>query len=132
MEEAMKEIEERERKKGNIIIHNAKECSSDDPLAKKNNDIEMIKELCEKHLKIDINIKKDQNQQPLIIRLGKKVEGKDRSLKIVTNPDDAQKMLLSAKLLAQSDDPKFKRMIIKPDLTQKQRNEELKLVNEKN
>ncbi len=132
MTEAVKEMEERERRKGNIIIHNVTESSSTDSDTTRNNDVQKINELCEKYLKIDINIKKDQKQQPLVIRLGKKDEKKNRSLKLCLNPDDAQKMLLNAKNLSQAQDPEFKKMIIKPDLTQMQRDEEKKLIEEKN
>ncbi len=99
---------------------------------KKNDDIQLVKELCEKYLKVDVSIKKGQNQQPLVTRLGKRVENKDRCLKITLKPEDAQKILNNAKLLAEADNPMFKRMIIKPDLTKMQRDEEVKLVREKN
>ncbi len=132
MTEAVKELEERDRRKGNIIIHNVSESKSTDPQAMRNDDVQKVKDLCEKFLKIDINIKKDKNQQPLVIRLGKKEEKKNRSLKLCLSPEDAQKMLQNAKNLAQAQDPEFKQMIIKPDLTQMQRGEEKKLIEEKN
>ena len=132
MTEAVKEVEERERRKGNIIIHNVTESNSDDSPTMKNDDIQKVKVLCEKYLKINIDIRKDQNQQPLVIRLGKKDEKKNRSLKLCLTPEDAQKMLQNAKNLVQVQDPEFKKMIIKPDLTKMQRDEEKKLVELKN
>ncbi len=132
MTEAVKEMEDRERRKGNIIIYNVSESNSTDSQSPKSDDIQKVKDLCENYLKVKINIKKDQNQQPLVIRLGKKEEKKIRPLKLCLSPEDAQKMLKNAKNLAQAQNEEFKKMIIKPDLTQMQRNEEKKLVEEKN
>ena len=74
----------------------------------RNDDVQKVNDLCEKYLKINVNIKKERNQQPSVIRLGKQDEKKVRSLKISLTPEDAQKMVQNAKNLARAQDPEFK------------------------
>lgn len=64
--------------------------------------------------------------------MGKKTDGKSRSMKITLLPDEVPKVLKKAKTLSQSNDEDIKKIIIKPDLTPMQRDDELKLVKEKN
>ncbi len=132
MSDAMKEMEDRDRRKNNIVIHNIGESGEPEGEARKSHDEEMIKKLFKEHLGIDVQPKRDNNQKPMIHRLGKKTEGKSRSLKITLLPDDVPKVLRNAKKLSLATDANIKKIVIKPDLTPMQREEEQKLVKEKN
>ncbi len=130
MSDAVKEMEDRDRRKNNIVLHNINESDETEAEARKSHDEEMIKKLFKEHLMIDVQPKLDSNQKPMMHRLGKKTEGKSRSLKITLLPDDVPKVLRNAKSLAT--DANIKKIVIKPDLTPMQREEEQKLVKEKN
>ncbi len=130
--DAVKEMEDRDRRKNNIVLHNIAESSAAEPNARKSDDVKFVEQLFKEHLKIDVKPKLDKSQQPMIFRLGKKNDGKSRSMKIVLQPDDVAKVLKKAKTLALATDEKIKKIVIKPDLTPMQREEEQKLVKEKN
>ncbi len=130
--DAVKEMEDRERRKNNIVVHNIAESTATGAEARKSYDEDLVKQLFKEHLKVDVKIKLDKNQQPMIRRLGKKTEGKSRSLKVTLLPDDVPKVLKNAKNLSFSSDENIKKIVVKPDLTPMQREEELKLVKEKN
>ena len=134
LSDAGKEMEDRDRRKTNIVLHNIIESSAADSNAKKSHDVQLVEQLFRQHLKVDVAPKLDNNQQPLIYRLGKKNDGKlKRSMKIVLQqPEDVSKVLKNAKSLALSTDKDIKKIVIKPDLMPMQREEELKLVKEKN
>ncbi len=130
--DAMKELEDRDRRKNNLIFHNLAESTEATSQGRKLDDANKIKQLCKDHLKIDVAIQSDKSGQPLAFRLGKKDDNKSRSVKVILAKGDAQKVLSSAKDLSLSIDPDVKKIIVKPDLTQMQREEENKLVKEKN
>ncbi len=132
MSDAMKEMEDRDRRKHNIVVHNISESEEVEAEARKSHDEEMIKKLFKEHLRIDVQPKLDSNQKPMMYRLGKKTDGKSRSLKITLLPDDVPKVLKNAKKLSLATDANIKKIVIKPDLTPMQREEEQKLVKEKN
>ena len=130
--DAVKELEDRERRKNNLIFHNLKESTEATPQGKRLDDANKIKQLCKDHLKIDVEIQNDKTGQPLVFRLGKKDDSKSRSVKVIVAKGEAQKVLIRAKDLNSSIDPDVKKIIVKPDLTPMQREEENKLVKEKN
>ena len=130
--EAMKELQEREGRRNSLVIQNLKESAEVNPEARKLDDAEKIEKILSDQLKLNIDFQKDQKDQPMVYRLGKKNNTNSRSVKIVLNPQDAQLVLNNAKYLNSIPDADIKKMIIKPDLTPMQREEELKLVKEKN
>ncbi len=130
--EAMKEMEDRKRRKNNIVIHNIEESSAPEAETRKAHDEQLIKQIFKEHLKIDVKPKLDNKQQAMIRRLGKKEDGKSRSLKVTLPDDDVPKVLRNAKNLSSASDATIRKIVIKPDLTPMQRTEELKLVKEKN
>ncbi len=130
--DAVKELEDRERRKNNIVVHNIAESTATEAEARKSYDEGLVKELFKEHLKVDVKLKLDNNQRPMIRRLGKKTEGKSRSLKVTLLDDDVPKVLKNAKNLSFSSDENIKKIVVKPDLTPMQREEEQKLVKEKN
>ncbi len=133
MSEAMKEMEDRKRRSNNIVLHNIDESSSTDAEARRSHDEQLVRKIFREHLKIEVNLKLDNNQKAMVRRLGMKTEGKSRSMKVVLpQPEDVAKVLKNAKALSQSSDKDIKKIVIKPDLTPMQRKEELKLVKEKN
>ncbi len=130
--DAMKEMEDRERRKNNLVIHNISESTATEAEARKSYDEDFVKKLFKEHLKVDVKLKLDNNQQPMIRRLGKKTDGKSRSMKVTLLPDEVPKVLKNAKKLSLSTDETIKKIVVKPDLTPMQRDEEQKLVKEKN
>ncbi len=130
--DAVKELEDRERRKNSLVIHNFKESTEVNPDSRKLDDAARIKSLISDHLKLKVEFLEDQNGQPMVLRLGKKSDTKSRSVKITLSPQDAGLVLKNAKNLNSSEDADIKKVIIKPDLTKMQREEEMKLVKEKN
>ncbi len=130
--DAVKEMEDRERRKNNIVVHNVAESTDTGAEARKSYDEDLVKKLFKEHLNVDVKLKLDNNQKPMIRRLGKKTEGKSRSLKVTLLPGDVPKVLKNAKNLSLSSDENIKKIVVKPDITPMQREEEQKLVKEKN
>ncbi len=113
-------------------MHNIEESNAPEVETRKAHDEQLVKQIFKEYLKIDVRPKLDNRQQPMIHRLGKKTDGKSRSLKITLPDDDVPKVLRNAKNLNSASDATIKKIVIKPDLTPMQREEELKLVKEKN
>ncbi len=81
---------------------------------------------------VEAEIKEDNRGVPMAKRLGKKEQGKTRPLQIVfKEPEDQRKILGKAKNLANSKIEARKKIVIKPDLTQMQREADKRLVEEK-
>ncbi len=130
--DAVKEMEDRKRRENNIVIHNIEESRAPEAEARKAYDEQLVKRIFKEYLKIDVKPKLDNRQQPMMRRLGKKTDGKSRSLKVTLPDDDVPKVLRNAKNLSSASDATIRKLVIKPDLTPMQRKEELKLVKEKN
>ncbi len=126
-------MEDRKRRTCNIVIHNISESNATDANARKSHDQQLVRQVFKDHLNVNVEPKLDNNQQPVLRRLGKKTDGKSRSLKVtLPAPEDVFKVLKNAKKLSNATDENIKRMVIKPDLTPMQREEEQKLVKDKN
>ncbi len=108
------------------------ESESTDNDTRRNHDVSVVKELMKEELIVEAEIKEDNRGVPMAKRLGKKEQGKTRPLQIVfKEPEDQRKILGKAKNLANSKIEARKKIVIKPDLTQMQREAEKKLVEEK-
>ncbi len=131
-EEAVKEMEDRKRRKNNLIFHNIEESGAVDPDVRRAEDVSFIMKLLREHLKVESEIQLDQDGKAMVHRLGSKNTNKSRSLKITFRDIDIPRILRNAKLLANPRNEEIRKIIIKPDQTPFQRNEEKKLVKEKN
>ena len=121
--EAVTEYKEREKRTCNLIFHNVKESAKTDSIARRKEDIEEV-----------IKIGKELGCEPEVkeaIRLGKRVDGRTRLLKIVVEEFKDKRMLLSKSVkLRESDSEAWKNVFITPDQTYKQRQENKELRNE--
>ena len=121
--EAVTEYKEREKRKCNLIFHNVKESAKTDSIARRKEDIEEV-----------IQIGKELGCEPEVkeaIRLGKRVDGRTRLLKIVVEEFKDKRMLLNKSVkLRESDSEAWKNVFITPDQTYKQRQENKELRNE--
>ncbi len=68
----------------------------------------------------------------MVKRLGSKNANKSRFMMITFRDKDVPRILRNAKKLAEANNEEIRKIIIKPDQTQFQRDEEKKLVKEKN
>ncbi len=123
MAKSISELEEREKRKSNLMFFGVEEIESDDADTRKTHDIMRVKEVSEE-LGEDVNVEK-------VVRLGKKSEDKVRPIKVtLTTPEMKRKVLTKAKNLRESKNEKSKKIFIKPDLTEIQRAEEQDLLKE--
>ncbi len=123
MAKSIAELEERDRRKSNLMFFGAEESKSDDTDTRKTHDIMKVKEICEE-LGKDVNVEK-------VVRLGKKSEDTVRPIKVtLTTPEMKKKVLMKAKNLRESKNEKSKKIFIEPDLTPIQRTEEQELLKE--
>ncbi len=130
--EAVKEMEDRERRKNNLIFHNIAESGAVDPDIRRAEDVSFVMKILREYLKVESEIQTDQEGKAMVYRLGVKNATKSRSLKVTFRPIDIPRILVRAKLLAEATNEEVRRIVIKPDQTQFQRDEEKKLVKEKN
>ena len=123
MAKSISELEERDRRKKNLMFLSMEESESDDADTRKTHDIMCVKEICEE-LGEDVNVEK-------AVRLGEKKSDEVRRLKITfTAPEMKRNVLMKAKNLRSSKNEKSKKIFIKPDLTPFQRAEEQELLKE--
>ncbi len=95
-------------------------------------DVSFIMKLMREHLKVKVEIQTDQEGRAMVRRLGSKNASKSRSLMITFRPEDIARILKNAKKLAEASNEEIRKIVIKPDQTPFQREEEKKLVKEKN
>ncbi len=123
--QAVKEIEERERRSKNVMLFNLPE-STAESTEEAGRDEQMKLEEIGKALSTGIETMK-------MVRIGKKEMGKTRPLKITLQDRGSRDALLSkAKHLRNSTEEMTKNLVIKRDLTQHQRQEEKNLLMERN
>ena len=116
------EKEEREKRRNNLIIFNL-------PESNKNQGQERVKEdadRCEYVFGGALGV--EEYSFDKVIRLGKKQEGRNRpTLVRMTEEHSKWSVIARGKQLRQSEDDVIKSLIIVPDLTEKQREEETQL-----
>ena len=119
----VEEQHEREKRKLNIIIHNVPESTKDDPAARKNDDIAVVTDLFQKHMKIKSTINK-------AVRIGKKDSSKSRLLKLTVSNIDEKSAILrnNYKFKDSTNDPLTHKIFLTPDLTpfEQKKNKELR------
>jgi len=127
VKEVAAEQHEIDRRRSNIIVHNIPESSASDSADRIRHDAKMMAELC--HTQFNLSVMASEMRP---IRLGRKREnGKPRLLKVEMPRMELRKELLRrAKELRKSDHDIFKYVYICPDLTPKQREAGMKLVQE--
>ncbi len=130
--DAVKEMENRERRKNNLIFHNIEESGAVDPDIRRAEDVSFIMKLLREHLKVESEIQTNQEGRAMVRRLGAKNASKSRSLQITFRDIDVPRILKNAKKLANANNEEIRKIVIKPDQTPFQREEEKKLVKEKN
>ncbi len=131
-EEAVKEMQDRERRKDNLIFHNIEESGAVDPDIRRAEDVSFVMKILREYLKVESEIQLDQEGKAKVLRLGSKNANKSRSLKVTFRPTDIPRILKNAKKLAEATKDEIRKIVIKPDQTKFQRDEEKKLVKEKN
>ena len=116
------EIEERERRKENIIIVNIPESNKDTPEERLKEDTEKIKKLFEKVTTVESDtIKK-------ITRIGKKEDKKSRLIRVQLNSQEKKSELMKKQRELNNEETKPRdRIYINNDLTNTQREEDRKL-----
>ncbi len=131
-EDAVKEMEDRDRRKNNLIFHNIEESGAVNPDVRRAEDVSFIMKLLRENLKVESEIQTNQEGKAMVRRLGSKNANKPRSLMVTFRPMDVPKILKNAKLLANAKNEVMRKIVIKPDQTPFQRDEEKKLVKERN
>lgn len=111
------ELEERKRRETNIVLFNLPEHNSSVGLTNKHADETDVKEISRCLGQESLNV-------VTLFRLGKKLDGKIRPLKVVLDSKSERKFLLeNAKFIEEKVQENFKRVIISRDMTNAQRAE---------
>ena len=121
---AVSEIEERAKRESNVMLFNLKE-TGELPEEIKRSDEAKLKEIA--------RIIDTKFEALRTIRIGKRENGKIRPLKVILkNRDERNAVLSKIKNLRTSTEEFAKNLVIKTDLTPKQRQEEKQLLAERN
>ena len=100
------------------------ESTKDDPVAWKNDDIAVVTDLFQKHMKIKSTINK-------AVRIGKKDSSKSRLLKLIVSNIDEKSAILrnNYKFKDSTNDPLTRKIFLTPDLTpfEQKKNKELRM-----
>ena len=118
----LNEEKDKEKRKMNVIIHGIPESKSEEPLDRKEYDIEQVNTVFQTHLEVDVAVDN-------AIRLGKKINDKSRLLRITLPNESVKKQIMRSvsKLRVDSNPDWMKRIFITPDLTPKEQEENRKL-----
>ena len=123
LENKLKELEDKEKRKENLVLYNVKESENDDVITRIEKEGKKVIAIC---TYLDIN---PDCVAKKMYRLGKRVPGKTRPLKIHIKDDSARNKILSnAKTLKDCPDEKLKIIYILKDLTFKERDQNRQLV----
>ncbi len=132
VQEAVDEVKEQERRKSNVVLFNVPESSSADLDARRKYDVEVVEELMKEGILKTAEIKSDGRGIKMVTRLGKREENKVRPLKVTFTSPEGQRLILgNARNLMNAKNEMYRKVVVKPDLTQMQREMEKKLVTEK-
>ena len=123
--EVANEIEDRRRREGNVVLHNVPENSD------QVSDEDSVNSILMHVLGKEIEIKRDSiTNKPRIYRLGKKIPGKNRSIKChLKSKEMCEQILSQSRRLSESST--FSQVVLQGDLTPNQRSHIRQLVNEK-
>lgn len=125
VEVTMKEFEDKERRKKNIVLFGIPEADISDIEEKKRNDAEQFKTVCN-----ELGVPEIANNSVNIFRLGKtNPKNGSRPLKVLLSSESQKQQILSkSRNLINSQNHQLKKVSIKPDLTFKEREARKKLV----
>ena len=123
--EVSNELSDRQRRSKNVVLHNVPD--NDDPV----NDAEIVATIFEKILGKAPEMQKDLlTNKARMYRLGRKVPGKNRTIKChLTSQEECEQLLVQSRLLRDSKD--HNNIVIQADLTPMQRSHIKQLVIEK-
>ena len=121
MEKHLEEMEERSKRKNNIVLYNVPESTKEDSKERQTDDLVKCCDLFEGSLKVsDIRIEG-------VIRMGKKENGRKRPLLVkLANEREKKSILANAKNLKGEENPWKKRVGISKDMTKKERDQDIK------
>ncbi len=119
------ELSDRQRRRNNVVFHNIPE--SENP----ENDVKTVFNICREVLGEVPEMQSDlKTNKARLYRMGKKVQGKNRTIKChFTSQDDCEQLLAQSRIL--KDSTSYSRIIIQADLTPMQRSHIKQLVLEK-
>ncbi len=123
--EVANEIEDRRRREGNLVLHNVPENSDPD------SDEDAVTSILVHVLGKEIDIQRDLiTNKSRIYRLGRKIPGKNRSIKChLKSKEMCEQVLSQSRRLSESST--FSQVVLQGDLTPMQRSHIRQLVNEK-
>ena len=122
--EVANELDDRERRKGNLILHNVPENASH------GTDEEVVKTILKFVLDNEVPTPLEDNEGIRIYRLGRKIPGMNRSIKCHLKSENlCEQLLLQSRKLTKSQE--FCQVVLQPDLTFHQRIHIKQLVREK-
>ena len=118
----MEELEERNRRRNNLVLYNVPESTKEEAKERQSDDLVACCDLIEGSLKVtDFNIE-------TTIRMGKSEDGKKRPLLVkLTKETDKKHILASAKNLKHETNPWKKRVDISSDMTKMEREQHQRL-----
>ncbi len=123
--EVANELDERQRRKGNLVLHNVPENEDQEC------DEQLINNILTHVVGERVDIKSDPiTDKPMIYRLGKKIPGRNRSIKChLKSKEMCTQVLLHSRRMSESHS--FSQVVLQEDLTPMQRSHIRRLVNEK-
>ncbi len=123
--EVANELDDRQRRKGNLVLHNVPESSD------QNCDEDSVNSILMHVVGKEVDVQRDpRTNRPRIYRLGKRTPGKNRSIKCHLNSKEVCEQVLSqSRKLSESN--RFCQVVLQEDLTPMQRSHIKQLVNEK-
>ena len=131
LDETVKEMQDRKDRETNFIVFNAPEPATNVKETRVQEDIELIRGLCNDVCSLDIN---PHNDIVEVIRLGKKPTGENtgnpRPLKVVMKDKMIKTMMFKKLWKLRDAEDRFRSLSIQSDQTKKEREEEKKLVDE--
>ncbi len=123
--EVANELDDRQRRKGNLVLHNIPEKNSQEC------DENSVESILTHILRKEVDIQRDSiTGKPKIYRLGRKIPGKNRSIKChLKSKEMCEEVLSQSRRLSESSS--FSQVVLQRDLTPMQRTHIRQLVNEK-
>ncbi len=123
--EVANELDDRQRRKGNLVLHNVPENSDQEC------DEDAVKSILKHVVDKEVDVQRDPiTNRPRIYRLGKRIPGKNRSVKCHLNSEQVCEQVLSqSRRLSESS--RYNQVVLQEDLTPMQRSHIKQLVHEK-
>ena len=113
------EMEERNKRKNNVVLYNVPESQSEGPQERQTDDMVQCCDVFEGSLKVNVSIES-------VVRLGKKEEGRKRPLLVKLSSEREKKNILAnAKNLKDERNPWKKRVGIARDMTKMEREQDI-------